>query len=204
MQMAQTLPTSVFGIWHHLPKIVTAGGAAFNKIISLLPSSSGINAAETPYLQGNRQKMQNEYGMQIDLQKELQTLTQKSMFGESTVGADSEVLMCLRKGPAGLWGVCEDYAVFVEELAKLEKRRRVNDGGDHGGILKVSAYFAETDALVGKRGQSYMEGCWEYSGRDEYRDAFTFTTATIEGTDHDSVVQSTDVLKEIFLSAGGK
>ncbi|KAI3390694.1 hypothetical protein diail_8863 [Diaporthe ilicicola] len=203
MQLAQNLPTSVFGIWHHMPKVVSAGGTAFNKITSLLPSSSGVNASESPPLERNRQRIESEYGLPLKLQKELQTRTLKSMLSENMVGADSEALCCLRKGPAGLWGDCEDYALFVRKLAELERSRRSDEGGGSREKLNITTYFAETDAMIGKRGQSYMEGCWKGSGGDEFQDVLKFTTTTVRETDHDSVVQSVEVLKQIFLSAGG-
>lgn len=203
MQMAQVLPTSVFGIWHHMPKIASASGAAFDKISKLLPSSSGLNAAETAPLERNRQRIESEYGLSVELQKELQSQTLKVMLGENMVGADSEALCCLRKGPAGLWGECDDYAVFVKKLAELERSRRAEDGGGNPDKLRIRAYFAETDAMIGKKGQSYMENCWKGNGGDEIQEVLDFTTTTVKETDHDSVVQSVEVLKQIFLDAGG-
>lgn len=203
MQMAQNLPTGIFGVWHHMPKIVSAGGAVFDKISKLLPSSSGVNAAETPPLERNRQRIEDDYGLSVELQKELQTLTLKAIFSENMVGADSEALCCLRKGPAGLWGECDDYALFVKKLAELERSRRADEGGGNREKLRISAYFAETDAMIGKRGQSYMEDCWKGNGGGEFQDVLSFTATTIKETDHDSVVQSVEVLKQIFLDAGG-
>lgn len=203
MQMAQILPTSVFGIWHHMPKIASASGAAFDKISKILPSSSGLNAAETAPLERNRQRIESEYGLPVELQKELQPQTLKTMLGENMVGADSEALCCLRKGPAGLWGECDDYALFVKKLADLERSRRAEDYGGNREKLRIRAYFAETDAMIGKKGQSYMEGCWKGNTGDEFQDVLDFTTTTVKETDHDSVVQSVEVLKQIFLSAGG-
>lgn len=203
MRIVQNLPTSVFGLWHHMPKVASAGGTAFNKITNLLPSSSGINAAESPPLERNRQRIESDYGLPVELQKELQTQTLRRMLGENMVGADSEALCCVRKGPAGLWGDCEDYALFVKKLAELERSRRAEEGGGNGEKLRISAYFAESDAMIGKKGQSYMEDCWKGTGGDEFQDVLEFTATTVGETDHDSVVQSVEVLKQIFLGAGG-
>lgn len=203
MQMVQNLPTIVFGIWHHIPKFASAGGTLFKRISKLLPSSSGVNAAETPPLERNRQRIESDYGLPLELQKELHALTPRSMFSEKMVGADSEALQCLRKGPAGLWGECEDYALFVRKLAELESNRKAEERGENGETLRINAYFAESDAMIGKRGQTYMEDCWKGSGGDKFQDVLKFTTATISDTDHDSVVQSVELLEQIFLSAGG-
>ncbi|ROV92131.1 hypothetical protein VSDG_07509 [Cytospora chrysosperma] len=212
MQIVQNLPTSVFSIWHHIPKFVSAGGTAFSKLTQMLPSSSGmLSSGETPPLERNRQRIERDYGLPVAMQKELQTLTQKAMCGENMAGADSEALLCLRKGPAGLWGECEDYPRCVHRLAELERsRRRATQGaaaGDSGGgeKLRINAYFAQSDSMIGSRGQRYFEDCWKGSSGvgDEFQDALTFRAVTINETDHDSVVQSVEVLTQIFLSAGG-
>ncbi|KAL1883297.1 hypothetical protein Daus18300_000355 [Diaporthe australafricana] len=186
-----------------MPKVASAGGTAFDKITKLLPSSSGINAAESPPLERNRQKLQSDYGLPVELQKELQTHTFRAMLSENMVGADSEALCCVRRGPAGLWGDCEDYALFVRKLAELERNRRSDDDGGNRKKLKVTAYFAEVDAMIGKKGQSYMENCWKGSGGDEFQDTLEFRTTTMKETDHDSVVVSVEVLQQIFLGSGG-
>ncbi|KAH8775280.1 hypothetical protein F5883DRAFT_545616 [Diaporthe sp. PMI_573] len=203
MKMAQSLPVGVFGLWHHIPKVVMASGAAFNQISNWLPSSSGLGAAESPPLQRNRQRIESEYGLPVELQNELQAVHFKSMFSENTVGADSEALCCLRKGPAGLWGDCDDYALFVRKLSELERSRQADQGNSECQKLRISVYFAETDDMIGKKGQTYMEDCWKGSGGDGFEDVMDFTTTTVSETDHDSVVQSVEVLEQIFLGAGG-
>jgi len=242
MQMAQSLPASVFGIWHHLPKIASAGGAAFNKVTKLLLSSSsaisgGISSAPAAApttesslpVERNRQKIETDYGLSAELQRELQPLVLKSMFAENMVGADSEALICLRKGPAGLWGECDDYAGFVKKLAELERERLKRAHAAAAGQdddaqkekLRITAYFAETDAMIGKKGQIYFEECWKGSssssssnssssresggggGGDDFRDVLNFSAATIPETDHDSVVLSAQVLEQIFVNTGG-
>lgn len=201
MQMAQYLPKSVFGVWHHIPKFVSAGGTALNKFSGVLLSSSGsggnVNDDSAP-MQRNYQRIAREYGLPVDLQKELGALTFKNMFSENTVGANSEALLCLRKGPPGMWGECEDYADFVVKLAELENGRRA--GREGGKKLKVAAYFGESDAMIGKKGQSYMESCW---GGDGFQEVLEFTTTTVGETDHDNVVSSVDALEQIFVMAGG-
>jgi len=172
-----------------------------NGISKLLPSSSGLNnSVQTQPLERNRQRVEREYGLDVELQRELATLSFKAIFGENTAGANSEALQCLRKGPVGLWGDCEDYGVFVGKVAEVERGRGSRDGGEK---LRIRVYFAESDALIGKKGQRYMEECWTGSGGGEFQDVHNFTTTTIGETDHDNVVQSLECLEQIFTSAGG-
>lgn len=122
------------------------------------------------------------------------------MFEGKTVGADSEVMQCLKKGAAGTWGKCDDYPTFIRDLAELERSRGL---GEARARVKVRVYFAETDALIGQRGQLYLEKCW--AGKDgEFNDCIDFAAESIEGTDHDTVSGKLKVLEAIFHEAGGK
>jgi hypothetical protein len=212
MQMAEYLPVQVFGLWHQIPRFFVTkaapafatSGAMFSQaskgITSILGGSSeGDNSSQDK----NRLRIEKDYGLSKDTQVELETLTAKSIFSESTVGANSEVLQCLKKGPSALWGNCDDYAVFVTELANLERSREVVGAEGQSKVrLKVKAYFAESDVMIGKKGQTYFEECWK--GKDgEFEDVLDFTTRTIEGTDHDTVTKSLEVLEPAFQYLAG-
>ncbi|KAM7183367.1 hypothetical protein V8F33_013638 [Rhypophila sp. PSN 637] len=209
MLMLQSFPSSLFGIYHHIPKMINTGGRAFGRLADMFPASSGsgLIAGGVPSdldpVQRNRQRLDTEYGLSVAVQQELQALVQKSMFGESLSGADSEALFCLRKGPEGLWGECDDYADAVRKLVDLERSRQnnrdlgvVGRGKKRG--LTVHAYFAETDAMIGKKGQTYFEICWNGQGHN-FDDVVQFRSTTVKDTDHDSVVLSVEVLEQIFL-----
>lgn len=122
------------------------------------------------------------------------------MFEGQTVGADSEVMQCLKKGATGTWGKCDDYPTFIQDLAELERSRGLGEGRVR---VKVRVYFAETDAMIGQRGQSYLEECW--AGKEgEFKDCIDFAAESIKGTDHDTVAGKLKVLEAIFHEAGGK
>ncbi|KAM7215859.1 hypothetical protein V8F06_008715 [Rhypophila decipiens] len=134
------------------PLAVMVGGRAFGRLADMFPASSGSGLiaggvpSDSDPIQRNRQRLETE-------------------FGENLVGADSEALFCLRKGPEGLWGDCDDYTNAARKLVDLERSRQnnqdpgvVGNGKKRG--LTVHAYFAETDAMIGKKGQTYFEDCW--------------------------------------------
>jgi hypothetical protein len=192
-----------------MPKLAAGSEAVFSSITRLLPStgSGGANSAKLARLEADRRRKEAEYGLPVELQKELPDVAFNATLKENLVGADSEALYCVRKGPVGFWGECDDYVLFVKKLAELERSRRGDRGGGADNTssrkLRVNAYFAETDDMIGKKGQAYMEDCWKGSEEVEFQDILDFTTRTVSETDHDSVLVSVEVLEQIFLSAGG-
>ena len=199
MQGLQWLPTPAFSIWNRIPEFINTkvkaplalSGAAFaqaRKLPSIFRHSNNESAEEV-----NRRKIEEVYGHSRDMQAELDKLFPKLMFDESTVGANSEALLCLKKGPPGFWGVCEDYSEFAKSFADQERSRneRVR--------VKVRTYFAEKDFMSGIQGQKYFEDCWRGT-----EDSLDFKASTIKFTDHDSILRSVEVLERVFLEAGGQ
>jgi hypothetical protein len=214
MRITQYLPAGCFSIWHHIPRffITQAGpalassGAVFSRLSTVVSPRAVAAGQESSQLERNRRRIEERYGVSREMQTELDDLVLKAIFGEQTVGANSEALMCLRKGPAWTWGTCDDYELFLRELVALERNRQQADSGSSqrpAKRLKVRIYFAETDAMIGKRGQSYVEQCWRGNGDSEYGDVFDFEATTVDGTDHDNLVQSINVLERVFIDAGG-
>ncbi|KAL7811399.1 alpha/beta-hydrolase [Trichoderma gracile] len=212
MQMLQYIPTPAFSIWHRIPRFfvvdaapaLTTSGTVLNKVTSLLSASMGTNnAQELTTLERNRQKLADEYDFPLDMQMELGTILTKKIFDENTVGANGEALQCLRKGQGWSWGVCDDYAVFVKSLVSAERQRRqLNPNWQDSMRLKVRAYFAETDIMIGAGGQKYIEKVWGWKDK-AFEDVLDFESVTVPGTDHDSVMQSVEILEQVFIDAGG-
>ncbi|KAK8873372.1 Alpha/Beta hydrolase protein [Apiospora arundinis] len=202
LQMAQYLPVPAFSAWHHIPRLFVtkaqpafaSSGAVFTKATSAIFGRTNSSSAEH---KGSR-RLEKRYGLAGDLQEELDDLIPKMMFEGDTVGADSEVKQCLKKGASGTWGKCDDYPIFVRDLAELERSRGLGDGRAR---LKIRAYFGETDAMIGHKGQLYMEECW--AGKEgEFEDCIDFAAESIKGTDHDTVSRSLGVLEAIFHEVG--
>ncbi|KAH7137364.1 hypothetical protein B0J13DRAFT_77570 [Dactylonectria estremocensis] len=211
MQMAQYVPVSAFSVWHLIPKffLVQAGpalatsGTVFTKVSNLVSSGTLGGGQDNSESAKNRRRIEGVYGLPRDVQAEIDTQVFKAMFDENTVGANSEALQCLKKGQSWSWGNCEDYETFVRELVIRERDRRTAGQGNEGSAkLKVTTFFAETDVMIGKKGQVYMETCLR--GKDgEFQDVLDYETHTVSGSDHDSLVQSAAVLEQLFTIAGG-
>ncbi|KAJ5762183.1 uncharacterized protein N7511_005565 [Penicillium nucicola] len=199
MQMLQYIPNKAFDLWHRIPKFFmlqaapafASSGAVVKKVTNAI-SSNDTTSHDNSRQEKQRRHIEEVYGLSRDVQAELDNLMHKYMFEEETVGANSEALQCLRKEPTNTWGKCEDYEVFVRDFVKLERGR---DG--KATPLKIQAYFAESDVMIGKKGQIYFEERW--CGTDEeYKDVVEFASTTISGTDHDTLALSVEVWEPIF------
>ncbi|KAL3434501.1 Alpha/Beta hydrolase protein [Aspergillus tetrazonus] len=196
MQMAQQLPSKAFTFWHHIPRffitqaspVLASSGAAVRQI-SMISESGSLNQTEEDrsFLDANWRRFEQDYGVPHGEQAELARLAARFMFAENTVGANSEALQCLRKGAGADWGACTDYASFALMISSIEQNA--------GRRVSLQAYFAAKDAMVGNRGQKYLEGCWRAHGVEEGVD---FVSTTVDGTDHDTVAQSVDVWEAIL------
>ncbi|KAI5456895.1 hypothetical protein BGZ63DRAFT_395061 [Mariannaea sp. PMI_226] len=210
MQMAQYIPTSAFGIWHLIPQVflkaapaLASSGAVATKASGMISGVSGFNISrDESEVERNRKQVEKVYGMRQELQVEIEKEFFKSMFSESTVGANSETLQCLRKSDWS-WGECSDYSQFVKDLVGKEREKRSERMPNGEGRLQIRAYFAQDDALIGKRGQEYMEQCWKGTEEEGFQDVLDFNSTTVAGTNHDTVMQSADILAKIFVGAGG-
>ncbi|KAJ6004376.1 hypothetical protein N7522_006021 [Penicillium canescens] len=199
MQMLQYIPTKAFGIWHRIPRFFllqaapafASSGAVVKKVTNAI-SSNDTSSQDNSHQEKQRRHIEEVYGVSRDMQAELDSLMHKYMFEENTVGANSEALQCLRKEPNNTWGKCEDYEVFVREIVDLERGR-----DREGAPLRIQAYFAESDVMIGKKGQTYFEECWRGTN-GEYKDVVEFASTTVPGTDHDTLALSVDVWEGIF------
>lgn len=137
------------------------------------------------------------FGMTRARKSEVQKLGLKLMFTEETSGANAEALLCSQKGTEEevSWGVCNDYRTFVPLLSEQWEAR---GGGEVK--LKVQAFFAEDDAMIGEGGRRFWEECFvggrgggggiEYGGR------------VVGGTTHDSIGDPENgVLEEVLREA---
>lgn len=209
MQAARLIPASAFGVWNLLPKFsmlqarpaFAYSGALFTNLSNAVFGSGSQEEGQTE----NCRRMDVDYGVPRAVQSQLAELAMKSTFAEETVGANSEALLCLKKGLPTAWGACQDYDAYVKRLYATEQERLGNsaNSGQTSAKLRIRAYFAESDALIGKKGDAYLTQCFKGEARGPSSSAVDFETSTIAGTDHDSILGMVDVLEEIFVQAGG-
>jgi hypothetical protein len=204
MQLAQYIPQPAFKLWHHIPRffvmqampVLAYSGAAMRKISApstglISSSSQSQEEADRTFLEANYARVEREYGIPAKDQEELSRLAVNYMFSENTVGANSEALQCLRKGEGREWGVVDDYDSSIQAFVQGERERAPDQVEQVQSRIRV--YRAATDAMVGRKGQEYFEGCWRGAG-----EGVDFDSRRVEGTDHDTVSQAAEVWEEIF------
>ena len=219
----QWIPAPAFAVWNRIPQFVQTtaqgplafSGAALESLRTLVPGrgSHDDEASMAPSRARARraaQRLASVYGVPDDAAAaaSLNAATGRAVFGEDTRGANDEARLCLKKGPPGLWGACEDYAAFVRALAAQERERRRDQQEAAPPVpppkLRVRVFFAASDAMSGASGQAYMEACWQDARPGgALADALQAETATVADTDHDGVAGDLATLESIFAAAGG-
>ena len=136
-----------------------------------------------------------KYGTSDKVALQIDKLKVKYFFEEDLTGASEEVKLCLKKHGSGNCGVCEDFEEYVSDLAKQEDVRRKPDLAQPK--LRVHAFFAESDMMIGKVGQKYFVQCWTQDG---IGDSLDYESKELSGTNHDSVLEDRRLgaLKSVF------
>ena len=69
--------------------------------------------------------------------------------------------------------------------------------------LRVQVLFGESDSMIGKKGQAYVEKCWHQVNDGDSRGVVEFDSRVVPGTDHDSLVPRAEVWESIFKKMQG-
>lgn len=135
-----------------------------------------------------------QYGYNEETAKIISKLSLKYQFAETNQGGNDEAKLCLSKCDDAAWGQAADYEACIKKIAQHEARRHPGRGTTR---LMIDAFFAESDIMSGNRGQQFFEDCWQ---RDEVKKQVDFTTVTLPGTSHDSVLaeQKKGALRLVF------
>lgn len=184
MSMASNLPVGVFAGWNKVVQFINT------KISPAVSWSGGVASASSGLLgsgDGSESTDQtspgDRYGASEEVGKEIEKLEGKYFFAEDTTAGNEEAKLCLKKGPPGSWGICEDFEEYVRDFVAQEKDRV--SSGSTGAKFKVQVFYAESDIMIGKGGQKYFEQCWKQDGVAEI---IEFESKELPKTDHDSLL----------------
>lgn len=195
LQAAQLIPNSMFGGWNTIVKSINSYIApTVVSSLSIMGKWLPDGKSETNTSK-NRDQWQRDFGLTGEDLDTIWSGVGEAIFAENTAGGNSEARQVLKKEGDGTWGVCEDVEIFVQKLVEQERHRA------REAKLKVKILFAEDDALSGKTGQRYMEACWDH--KSEFGDVLDYSSVTVEGSDHDSLVATAAVLEEIVKDVLG-
>jgi len=190
MSMAGYIPNSLFTHWNQVIKgILSLRGGSIH---TAMGSSSDAVSAMTSIFKSTideseedlERKSMDFCGVSPNQLEKLIQKSQKCVFAEDTTGGNAEAMLCLKKAGPGLWGACEDYDKYLPALV-----RQLQSSNNAPVRLKVQAYYAESDMLIGKGGQAFFEEKWSSS---DFADVIDFQSSTIPKTDHDSICDPTN------------
>ncbi|QIW97101.1 hypothetical protein AMS68_002619 [Peltaster fructicola] len=169
------------------PSLQWAGGVSAGLVDMITPASGRPETSTSSDAE--------LYGCDTATAKEITRLRTEYLWAEDTRGINDEGLSCLHKTGPGTWGVCEDYTQCVRDLVKRESAVPAQHK------LTVHAYFAESDDLVGKGGQKYIEDCFS---QPNVKEVIDFHSTVVEKTGHDSILSDhkRGPLKEVFRHVG--
>ena len=179
------LPESWIGKWHHIAKfmnntvapVLTASGVAITKASKApIQAISASKAAVTESAQSKHEEALWKAACE--------SILTRYVFAENVEGASHEALLCLRKGNIR-WGNWENTGEAISKIATNEKARMQEQRPNENEKLKIHAFFAENDEMIGKGGQKYFEECFAAPQEQEY---IEFRSHVIAGTDHNDVL----------------
>ncbi|RAL11217.1 uncharacterized protein BO97DRAFT_406424 [Aspergillus homomorphus CBS 101889] len=194
--MAQMLPKGVLNHWNKLIAFtVTKAAPAFVASAGLLSnmSSSLPRIGKSLDPEGSERCLAT-YGMSVEAVETLDKLTMEYLFSENSTGINDEAVVCLKKGPQGLWGACEDLPAYIRQLVQSEQEHRQQHPQTEA--LQLKAVFADKDSMIGPKGQKYFEHCFTQA---DLGGAMSFESVVVPDTDHDSIWSTrTGVLEKLM------
>lgn len=141
-----------------------------------LPGGAASASSSTPVVE--------TYGYDDATAKTIEKLSWKWSLEENASGANDELKFCLKKCEDAAWIDVADYAGCIRKIAANEAAI-LREGNSTARKLRVEAFFAGSDILIGKGGQKFFEQCWQ---SEEVRTSVDFATSTFKDADHDSVL----------------
>ncbi|KAJ4993327.1 hypothetical protein SVAN01_01302 [Stagonosporopsis vannaccii] len=225
LQAAEMLPAGVIGKFSSLAQFVNgsitplAGASAgLSNILAkgIAASQSQSMAPEAQRLSGRRvHERSNETDLPIGIDlndagtiKELRNLIPTFLFAEGVDGAGQDAQLCLRKPrsipwctPPKHWNDLDDAVHQLENIISEESIRH-----EGGRVWHIDAFHAETDSMVGKKGQAWFNGCWN---RDEAANlgpsgAVDYRSQTVKRSDHDFILDPIFGASEAWLKHVGE
>jgi len=184
MAMTDLVPRGCMARFHHLFGFMNKGVLpAFQFSGGMIEKTFGIdyNPASEPSVKGTDRVVLTEDERRLEwyMNPELT----KYLAAESVRGVSDEVLMLLKRTnhprPWGLWDDTDDY------VSRLAAQETAVHRGEAASILKVRAYYAASDNMIGKQGSQWFDGLWTEGACDGIID---FASCTCPGTTHDNIV----------------
>lgn len=198
MSLAAKVPGAMLDSWDTVNKFVGS------KIVPAVSWSGGIVSSVAHLFQSDPDgatsetaQLAEQWGVSEDVAEHMAKLKSKYYATEDTSAGNEEAKLCLKKAGKGYWGVCEDYEEFARLLADAERARSASPASSK---LRIDAFFAESDIMIGHGGAAYFQQCFRQNGVGEVID---FHPVNLPGTNHETIIldQKKGGLRTIFEQA---
>ncbi|KAJ8110488.1 hypothetical protein OPT61_g6682 [Boeremia exigua] len=146
--------------------------------------------------------------------EELRSHITTFLFAECMDGIAADAQLFLRKPRSISWCSSVFWSDFDYAVPLFSKMIDEEDGVDGiGRLWAVDAFHAQTDALVGEKGQIWFDGCWmshqltlESFGHDDhhsnhlpFRNSYKYRSQIVEGTEHNYLMDPAYGASEVWL-----
>lgn len=219
LQTAELLPGGMINKFSSLAKFVNgtitplsgmSSGLSSSVVTSLktfIPQSVApeVSMPLEPHAGGQRQSDRNRSSPDLNdavVVQELRKLIPTFLFAETLHGAGQDAQLCLRKPrsvpwhtPARPWEDVDNAVRLLEGLLSQDERT----GGQR--VWQIHAFHAETDSMVGEKGQVWFDACWmrDQNANLDHQSVFKYDSQIVKGADHDFILDPVFGASEAWL-----
>lgn len=179
------VPDVILNNWQNIPKFINAN------IAPVIGFSSGISSGMSSIVSSGLMSSikasnasvsdsQNESNEAAARSRAVDSKIIKYVFAESIEGVGQDAMLCMKRGgKRNLWGPWEDHDEYVELLKQQEDQRTVET------MLRVEAFWADSDRMIGKKGAEWFDICWR---KDARGNNIEYSSRTVESADHETIM----------------
>ncbi len=146
--------------------------------------------------------------------EELRTYITTFLFAECMDGISADVQLFLRKPRSVAWCSSVFWSDFDYAVPLLSKMIDEEDGVDgFGRSWAIDTFHAQTDALVGEKGQIWFDSCWSlhelargpfghchyHTDYLSFRNSYRYRSQVVEGAEHNYLMDPAYGASEVWL-----
>ncbi|MCJ1430709.1 hypothetical protein MMC27_000059 [Xylographa pallens] len=129
-------------------------------------------------------------------------------FPENISGGADEAILTLKRGDKWTWGLFADTDEAVSMVVSQERGLASVANSSQNGLrqekLRIAVFFAESDIMIGKKGQEWFNQCWQ---SQDISDVIFYTSETVPHSSHETICGPEQgifatLFKDIALSFG--
>ncbi|MCJ1381608.1 hypothetical protein MMC17_004719 [Xylographa soralifera] len=119
---------------------------------------------------------------------ELERLVPKLFMEENMSGGADEAFFSLKRGDKWTWGLFADIDEAVSMVVSQERGLVLAADSSQNGFrqekLRIEVFFAESDLMIGKKGQEWFSQCWQ---SQNITDVISYTDEMVPNSSHETI-----------------